>query len=202
MDPRFLHLGTRWRGSGYMDPRFLHFGTRWRLVTSFTPRTLYPRGKSPPPYPWARWLSRPPSQSGRQGKVKILPPPGLKLRPLGRPAGIQSLYRLRYPGSNLTLYNTKCFSKQVQHLLLLFLLNYLPSGHLWFKYYLVRYFDSGLPVPISWIRLCWTQNLQVYFTITFYWEMFFFPLSLFLWRFFARTVHDISRKTWPWLLHF
>jgi hypothetical protein len=30
---------------------------------------------------------------------KILPLPGLELRPLGRPARSQSLYRLRYPGS-------------------------------------------------------------------------------------------------------
>jgi hypothetical protein len=29
---------------------------------------------------------------------KILPRPGLELRPLGRPARSQSLYRLRYPG--------------------------------------------------------------------------------------------------------
>jgi hypothetical protein len=29
---------------------------------------------------------------------KILPLPGLELRPLGRPARSQSLYRLRYPG--------------------------------------------------------------------------------------------------------
>jgi hypothetical protein len=28
---------------------------------------------------------------------KILPLPGLELRPLGRPARSQSLYRLRYP---------------------------------------------------------------------------------------------------------
>jgi hypothetical protein len=32
-------------------------------------------------------------------KSKFLPQPGLELRPLGRPARSQSLYRLRYPGS-------------------------------------------------------------------------------------------------------
>jgi hypothetical protein len=31
-------------------------------------------------------------------KWKFLPPPGLELRPLGRPARSQSLYRLSYPG--------------------------------------------------------------------------------------------------------
>jgi hypothetical protein len=32
-------------------------------------------------------------------KRKFLPLPGLEIRPLGRPARSQSLYRLRYPGS-------------------------------------------------------------------------------------------------------
>jgi hypothetical protein len=32
-------------------------------------------------------------------KRKFLPPPGLKLRPIGRPVRSQSLYRLRYPSS-------------------------------------------------------------------------------------------------------
>jgi hypothetical protein len=34
-------------------------------------------------------------------KQKFLPPPGLELRSLGRPASSQSLYRLRYLGSLL-----------------------------------------------------------------------------------------------------
>jgi hypothetical protein len=34
-------------------------------------------------------------------KWKFLPPLGLELRPLGRPVRSQSLYRLRYPGSQL-----------------------------------------------------------------------------------------------------
>jgi hypothetical protein len=33
--------------------------------------------------------------------------PGLELRPLGRPARSQSLYRPRYPGSYSLLYNSK-----------------------------------------------------------------------------------------------
>jgi hypothetical protein len=32
-------------------------------------------------------------------KLKFLPPPGLELRPFGRPTRSQSLYRLRYPTS-------------------------------------------------------------------------------------------------------
>jgi hypothetical protein len=54
-------------------------------VVSFTPRPLYPRGKSPL-YPldmrWTTWR-------------KFLTLPGLEPRPLGRPAHSQSLYRLR-----------------------------------------------------------------------------------------------------------
>jgi hypothetical protein len=34
-------------------------------------------------------------------KWKLLPLPGLELRPLGRPACSQSLYRLSYPGSHI-----------------------------------------------------------------------------------------------------
>jgi hypothetical protein len=36
-------------------------------------------------------------------KRKFLTLPGLELRPLGRPARSQSLYRLRYPGSLCSL---------------------------------------------------------------------------------------------------
>jgi hypothetical protein len=57
-----------------------------------------PPGKEPP-VRLDRRLDGPQSQSGRHGKVKILASPELELRPLGRPASSQSLYRLRYPGS-------------------------------------------------------------------------------------------------------
>jgi hypothetical protein len=43
-------------------------------------------------------LGGPQSRSGRRGE-NVCPIPGLELRPLGRPARSQSLYRLRYPGS-------------------------------------------------------------------------------------------------------
>jgi hypothetical protein len=36
-------------------------------------------------------------------KRKFLAQPGLELRPLGRPARSQSLYRLRYPGSRIII---------------------------------------------------------------------------------------------------
>jgi hypothetical protein len=39
-------------------------------------------------------------------KRKFLTIPGLELRPLGRPARSQSLYRLRYPGFAFFLWNS------------------------------------------------------------------------------------------------
>jgi hypothetical protein len=58
------------------------------------PWPLYPRRKIPR-YPLDRRLDEPQSRSGRHGEVKFLPPPGLELWSLGRPARTQSLYRLR-----------------------------------------------------------------------------------------------------------
>jgi hypothetical protein len=43
-------------GSGGIAPRILGLGTRWRWRVSFTPRPLYPKGKSPW-YPLDRSLS-------------------------------------------------------------------------------------------------------------------------------------------------
>jgi hypothetical protein len=83
-------------GSGCIGPHFLYLGTSWRWVVSFTPRSLYPRGKSLR-YPLDRRLGGLKSRSGRLGEEKIIVTlPGLELRPLGRPTHSQSLYRLRY----------------------------------------------------------------------------------------------------------
>jgi hypothetical protein len=46
-----------------------------------------------------RRVSGPQGRFGRRGEEKILTVLGLELRPLGRPARSQSLYRLQYPGS-------------------------------------------------------------------------------------------------------
>jgi hypothetical protein len=55
---------------------FFDLGTRWRWVVSFTPRPLYPQGKSPS-YPLDRSLGGPQSRSGRGGEEKnSQPPPG------------------------------------------------------------------------------------------------------------------------------
>jgi hypothetical protein len=76
-------LNNIWKLSSYLD-----LGISWRWVVSFTPRQLYPLN---------RRLGGPQSQSGRHGEVKILLPPGLELRPVGRPTRNQLVYRLRYP---------------------------------------------------------------------------------------------------------
>jgi hypothetical protein len=60
-------------------------------VVSFTPRPLYPRGKSPK-YPLDRSLD----DVEKRKFLTLLRP---ELQPLGCPARSQSLYRLRYPGS-------------------------------------------------------------------------------------------------------
>jgi hypothetical protein len=67
-------------------------------MVRFTPRPLYPRSSScsiccrgP--------AARPHSRYGRCRGVRVLAPPRIELRPLGRPARSQSLYRLSYAGS-------------------------------------------------------------------------------------------------------
>jgi hypothetical protein len=67
-------------------------------MVSFTPRSLYPRGKSPW-YPLARRLGLPQSRSGRHGEVKILDPIGIRTPTPRSSTRSQSLYRLSYPGS-------------------------------------------------------------------------------------------------------
>jgi hypothetical protein len=56
-------------GSGGTAPLILDPGTRWRWVVSFTPRPLYPKGKSPW-YPLDRRKGGPQSESGRGGEEK------------------------------------------------------------------------------------------------------------------------------------
>jgi hypothetical protein len=74
----------------------LDLGISWRWVVSFTPRPLYPLGKSPC-YTIDRRLGEPQSRFVRCDEEKILTLPGLELRPLDRrPARSQSLYRLSY----------------------------------------------------------------------------------------------------------
>jgi hypothetical protein len=57
-----------------IDSRFLALGTSWRWVVSFTPQSLHPRRKIPPPrtYPLDGRLGGPQNLSGRYGEKKFL----------------------------------------------------------------------------------------------------------------------------------
>jgi hypothetical protein len=79
-----------------IDPHFLDLGTSWRRVVSIKLQPLYHRRKSPQ-YPMHRRLAWTPEQVWTRLR-NFLTPPGLELRPIGRPVSSQSLYRLRYPG--------------------------------------------------------------------------------------------------------
>jgi hypothetical protein len=74
-------------------------GDEW---SASRPCLFTPGGKNPR-YLLDRMLCGPQRRSGRNEEVKILEPTGLELRPLGRPARRQSLYRLRYRSSSKIL---------------------------------------------------------------------------------------------------
>jgi hypothetical protein len=84
-------------GSGCIDPHFPDLDICRRWVIHFTPLPLYPRGKSPP-FHWIGGWVAPRNGLDDVEKRKFLTLPGLEIRPLGRPARSQLLYRLRYPG--------------------------------------------------------------------------------------------------------
>jgi hypothetical protein len=72
-------------GSGGIAP-LIYLGIRWRWVVRFTPRPLYPQGKSTL-YPLDRRLGRLQSRSGRGGEEKNpQPPPGIEPQKPDRPA--------------------------------------------------------------------------------------------------------------------
>jgi hypothetical protein len=77
----FLLSTTPWRrieGVEVWLHTFFDLGTRWRRVVSFTPRPLYPQGKSPW-YPLYKRLGGPQSRSGRSDEEKNSQlPPGIE----------------------------------------------------------------------------------------------------------------------------
>jgi hypothetical protein len=75
---------------------FFDLGSRWRWVVSFTPRPLYPQGKSPW-YPSDRRLSGSQSRSGRdEEEKKSFHFTCRELNPVVQPVA-ESLYWLSYP---------------------------------------------------------------------------------------------------------
>jgi hypothetical protein len=103
-------MKTYW-GSGGIAPRILDLGTRWRQMVSFTPRPLYPQGKSPS-YPLDRRLGGPQGRSGRGGEEKnSQPPPGIEPQNPDHPIRSPMLYRLSYHCSlSLIKLDEKCNS--------------------------------------------------------------------------------------------
>jgi hypothetical protein len=78
---------------------FFDLGSRCRWVVSFTPRPLYPQGKSPL-YPLDRRLGGSQGLYGRGVEEKnSQPPPGFEPQSSDSPARSQSLYQLNYTGS-------------------------------------------------------------------------------------------------------
>jgi hypothetical protein len=87
------------RESGCINSRFLDPGTSGGEWSASRPGHFSP-GKRPPP-PGTHWIGGwvgPRIGLDDVEKRETLPLPGLELRPLGRPARRQSLYRLSYPG--------------------------------------------------------------------------------------------------------
>jgi hypothetical protein len=85
-------------GNGCIDPRFFDLGTSLRRGISHPHRSYYPQEKSPRTHWIGGWVGlRTGLDDVEKRKFFILP--GLELRPFGRPARSQSLYRQRYPGS-------------------------------------------------------------------------------------------------------
>jgi hypothetical protein len=79
--------------SGCIDPRILDLDTSWRWVVSLTLRSRYPQERASGTHLIGCWVS-PRTSVDDVERRKILSLPRLKLRPLGRPARSQSLFRL------------------------------------------------------------------------------------------------------------
>jgi hypothetical protein len=70
-------------------------GGKW---SASRPCRFTPGDRAPSTHWIGGWVD-PRANLDNMEKLKFLPPPGLELQPLGRPAHSQSLYRLHYPCS-------------------------------------------------------------------------------------------------------
>jgi hypothetical protein len=118
-----------WRrvGNGCIDPHFLDLGTSWRWVVSFTPRPLYPLERASGTHCIGGWVD-PRGGLDSMEKWNFFTLPGFELRPLGRPARSQSLYRLRYPVSIVISIIIICFFPPVLVLILWLTFDVLSSN--------------------------------------------------------------------------
>jgi hypothetical protein len=92
-----LHHEDVW-GSGCIYPHFPDLCSSWRCVAALQ------QEKEPPGTRWVKGSVDPSAYLDDVEKRTFFTLPGLELRPLGRLARSQSLYRLRYPGS----YHNAC----------------------------------------------------------------------------------------------
>jgi hypothetical protein len=90
--PTTLPRAPVW-GSGCINPLV------WDECTASRPGPFTPGERSPSTHWIGGWVG-PGAGLDDVERRKILPLPGLELRPHGRPTRSQSLYRLRYPGSS------------------------------------------------------------------------------------------------------
>jgi hypothetical protein len=89
-----------------MDPRFLDLGLVRDEWSASRPGRFTPRERAPGTH-WIGGYVGPRAGLDDMEKRKFLTQSGLELRPLGRPARSQSLYRLRSTGRKTAKINGK-----------------------------------------------------------------------------------------------
>jgi hypothetical protein len=105
-----------------MDPRFLDLDASCRWVVSFTSRPLYLWERAPGTHWLGGWVGpRVSLDNVKKGKFFTLPV--LELRSLGWLTRSQSLYRLRYPGSQHQVTPYRKHTELSRQILLWFLEN-------------------------------------------------------------------------------
>jgi hypothetical protein len=106
-------------GNGSIPPHILDLDNGWIWAVSFTPRPLYPQGKSPG-YPLDRRLGGPHSQSGRSDEEKNSQSlPGLELPIIQHVAQrytteLSRLFSVK--NVNIKIYKTVIFLREGQRL--------------------------------------------------------------------------------------
>jgi hypothetical protein len=103
-------------GSECIAPHFLDVGSIWRWVVSFTPRPSCQKGEWSPSILWIGGWVGPRSGLDDVEQRIFLTLPGLEIRPPGRKARSQSLYRLCYLGSPRIFTEERVFSFVVRWL--------------------------------------------------------------------------------------
>jgi hypothetical protein len=83
---------------GGVDVRFFDLGTSWRRMVTFTALPLYPGQRTPSTYSIGGYVDLCAGLDDIE-KLKIFDSTGIRTPTPNRPARSQSLYRVRYRGS-------------------------------------------------------------------------------------------------------